>query len=75
MQAYEHWKFCQKIKRNKYKLFTSNKNFLYIPLVNSIGWILIGRMHQDILAIPYKIKISSLLKTNFKLLKLLFKTK
>ena len=54
MQAYEHWKFCQKIKRNKYKLFTSNKNFLYIPLLNSIGWILIGRMHQDILAIPYK---------------------
>ena len=21
MQAYKHWKFCQKIKRNKYKLF------------------------------------------------------
>ena len=53
-QAFEHWKFCQKIKRNKFKLFTSNKNFPYIPIVNSIGWILIGRMHQDILAIRYK---------------------
>ncbi len=53
-QAYDHWKFCQKIKKNKFKLFTSNKSYPYIPIINSIGWILIGRMHQDILAMPYK---------------------
>ncbi len=55
-QAYDHWKFCQKIKKYKYKLITSSKNFPYIPLINSIGWILIGRMHQDILALPYNLK-------------------
>ncbi len=51
-QAFEHWKFCQKIKKHKFKLITGNKNFPYIPIINSIGWVLIGKMHQDILAIP-----------------------
>ena len=54
-QAYDHWKFCQKIKKYNYKLRTSSKKLPYIPLINSIGWILIGRMHQDILATPDKI--------------------
>ena len=51
-QALDHWKFCQKIKKNRFKLVTSNKRLPYIPIINAIGWVLIGRMHQDILAIP-----------------------
>jgi len=51
-QALDHWKFCQKIKMNRFKLVTSNKKLPYIPIINAIGWVLIGRMHQDILAIP-----------------------
>ena len=51
-QALDHWKFCQKIKMNRFKLVTSNKKLPYIPILNAIGWVLIGRMHQDILAIP-----------------------
>tara|TARA_B100000686_G_scaffold346768_1_gene434085 strand:+ start:856 stop:1674 length:819 start_codon:yes stop_codon:yes gene_type:complete len=54
-QAVKHWQFCQKIKKHKFKLVTSNKGFSYIPIINSIGWILIGKMHQDILAIPSRI--------------------
>ena len=51
-QALDHWKFCQKIKMNRFRLVTSNKKLPYIPILNAIGWVLIGRMHQDILAIP-----------------------
>ncbi len=54
-QALEHLRFCQKIKKNSFNLFTSNKNLPYIPIINAIGWVLIGRMHQDILVIPKNI--------------------
>ena len=51
-QALDHWKFCQKIKMNGFRLLTSNKKLPYIPILNAVGWVIIGRMHQDILAIP-----------------------
>ena len=53
-QALDHWKFCQNLKKNNFKLLTSKNNLPYIPEINSIGWVLIGKMHQDILAVPKK---------------------
>ena len=51
-QALEHWRFCQNLKKNNFKLLSSKNNLPYISEINSIGWILIGKMHQDILAVP-----------------------
>ena len=53
-QALDHWRFCQNLKKYNFKLLTSKNKLPYIPGINSIGWFLIGKMHQDILAIPRK---------------------
>lgn len=51
-QSLDHWRFCQKLKKYNFKLLTSKNKLPYIPEINSIGWFLIGKMHQDILAVP-----------------------